>query len=519
MRTLWTDTAPHHAFPPLDRRVQVDVAVVGAGIAGLTAAILLQRAGRSVAVVEAGEVAGGESCHTSAHLTAVQDTRFFEIDRTFGKEAAELVAQHGMAAIDLVEHLSGEYGIDCDFARVPGWLFTERSRDRKQLEKEAQAAREAGLQAHLVDEVPLPFPTAGAVRFDGQAVFHPLLYLRGLADAFARRGGMIFEGSRVLSVDDGKPCKVSTAQGSVVARDVIVATDSPISNRIFLHTKLSPYRTYIVAGRIDEPLPGLFWDTADPYHYVRTWQNHDGGVEVIVGGEDHRVGELEDTDSAYDRLEGWAASRLGLKVDRCWSGQVNEPADGLPYVGRNALSLHVYVATGFSGTGLANGTMAGMILADELEGRTHPLSRLFAATRVKPLASAKEVLVHNADNARHYVQDWLSRGDAAPLEEIGPGEGRLVQLGGEKLAVFRDDGGALHAVSPICTHLGCQVHWNAGDKSWDCPCHGSRYSPTGEVLHGPAVKALARREIPGEAVSPAPGAASERPAEEGEHPA
>lgn len=520
--TYWGDTAPGAStFPTLEADLQVDVAVVGAGIAGLTAAFLLTRAGRSVAVLESGTVAGGESGRTSAHLTAIQDLRFKEMASRFGLDATKLMAQHGMNAIEWVQRVVHDEGIDCQFERLPGYLFTEDESERRHLEAEALAARRAGLLASWVDEVPLPWGVAGAVRFEDQAAFHPVEYLQGLANAIVRHGGKIFENSRVRSVDDGKPCRVATDRARVTARDVIVATDSPISSRFFLHNKLSPMRTYLVEGKLSSPLPGLFWDTDDPYHYIRTVEGPEGTV-VLVGGGDHRVGTVEDTASRIEDLAGWAGSRLGLSIDRAWSGQVNEPADGLPYVGRNAISFHVYVATGFSGTGLVNGTLAGTLLSQTLLGHHHPLSKLLAATRVRPLRAGKEVISHGVESAWHFFKDRIVPAEVDSVARVPPGEGRIVRLGGEPVAVHRDDAGQLHAVSPVCTHLGCHVHWNAGERSWDCPCHGSRYEPDGTVLHGPAVKALARKEIPVEQRLPWDGEGERRqsiPEEGGGEPA
>lgn len=504
MGTLWTRTTEAPWFSTLDGELDADVAVVGAGVAGLTTAFLLQKAGRRVVVLEAGEVAGGESSHTSAHLTAVQDTRWKELLRTFGQASTRLVAQEGMRAISWIEETSGSLGIDCDFARVPGFLYTENRDELKTLEQERDAAAKVGLQVSLHDRAPLPFETRGALRFANQAVFHPLKWLRGLASEIGRSGGRIFERSRVESLHDGAPCVVRTARGSVRALDVVIATDSPVHNLVTLHAKLSPYRTYLVTLPVDEPLVGLFWENADPYHYMRSWQGPEGAV-VLVGGEDHSVGAPLDTRASFDRLGAWAQARFGGRVDGQWSGQVNEPADGLPFVGRSPLARHLYVATGFSGTGLVNGTLAGMILAGHLQGRESALARLLSAGRVKPLAQAKEAIAHNLQTARWMVGDRLKPpGDARSVDEVPAGEGRLVRVGNERLAVYRSDEGRLHALSPVCTHMGCYVHWNTGERTWDCPCHGSRFDTSGQVLHGPAMRALEQKELPQEEEAPRP---------------
>lgn len=508
MRTLWSEPAAARLHPSLQGEVRADVAIVGAGIAGMTAAFLLQRRGARVAVIEAREVAGGESCHTSGHLTAVQDTAWSEIAARFGAERAGLLARAGRDAIDTVEDLCERLRIACDFARVPGHLFTESQGDLRRLEREARAASAAGFSVDLLDEAPLPFRTAGALRYADQAVFHPVRFVRGLAAAFVERGGQIFTRSRVLEVIDGRPCAVVAEQGRVVASQVIVATDAPISSRFLVHAKISPYRTYVVTAPISDPLAGLFWDMAEPYHYIRSYTAQQGEL-LLVGGEDHRVGAVVDTERCYDRLIAWTEPRFATSVQGGWSGQVNEPADGLPFIGRNALSFHVYVATGFSGTGLVNGVIAATMLSDELSGTDHPLRRALAATRVRPLAQAREVVVHNAETARWLVGDRIAPpSEVRSLEEVPAGQGRIVRLGKERLAVFRDDDGGLHALSPVCTHAGCYVHWNDGERSWDCPCHGSRFDTAGAVIHGPATRPLAARPLPEEELSAWPAEAA-----------
>jgi glycine/D-amino acid oxidase-like deaminating enzyme/nitrite reductase/ring-hydroxylating ferredoxin subunit len=382
---------------------------------------------------------------------------------------------------------------------VPAYLYAEREADVAELTRELPAARDAGLSVSFTQEVPLPFATRGALRVEDQAQLHPRAYLRALAEAVEGDGSHVFERTRVVEVKDGSPCRVLTDRGTVVAEDVVEATTTPL-NRVALHTKLYPYRSYALAARLEQPLPaGLYYDLDDPYHYVRTHPapGTSGSELLIVGGEDHKVGEASDTQACFARLESWARGRFALgPVVARWSGQVIEPADGLPYIGRNVASRHTWVATGFSGTGMTFGTLSGMVLTDLVLGRPNAWAQLFEPGRVKPAASAKDFVQENADVAFHWVADRLSRAQGASLADVPAGEGRILSVEGRKVAVYREPGGGCHAVSPVCTHLGCHVHWNGAERSWDCPCHGARFSPTGRVLNGPAMKDLPSRPLP-----------------------
>jgi glycine/D-amino acid oxidase-like deaminating enzyme/nitrite reductase/ring-hydroxylating ferredoxin subunit len=502
--SVWSEATPAPPYPPLEGNVAVDVAVIGGGITGITAALLLSRAGRRVAVVEARRIGKGETGKTTAHLTEALDVPYEKLVSRFGVDGARLAAAGQRAAIERIATFAEECAIACDFRRMPGYVIAETRAERAALEREAATAAKLGVAAALVDRAPVPFPIAGALRFENQASIHPRLYLQGLERAFVAMHGQIFEDTQVVAIDEGEPCRVISDRGVVAARDVIVAAHVPIVNRFLLHAKLAAYRTYVLGVELGGDAgigDGLYWDMAEPYHYIRP-QAVGGRRYLLVGGEDHKVGEADDTTAPFERLEAYVRAHFGRDVaptDYRWSGQIVVSADGLPYIGRNSLSHDVYVATGYAGNGITQGTLAATVLTDEICGVANPFGELLDATRIKPLASAGAVLSQNLDYPRHMLTDRLGGGaaGAAALEAIPPGEGQVVSLDGQRLAVYRNANGQLGAVSPVCTHLGCVVHWNTTEKSWDCPCHGSRFDPHGRVLNGPAVAALEAKPIPG----------------------
>jgi glycine/D-amino acid oxidase-like deaminating enzyme/nitrite reductase/ring-hydroxylating ferredoxin subunit len=502
--SIWM-TEPAPQFPVMPGDLKVDVAIIGAGMTGITTALMLKRRGRKVAVIDAATVGAGETSRTSAHLAWALDARISTLRGRFGREATAVAVRAHAAAIDWMERTAADLRIECDFLRVPGFLYCDASDEAglALLEEEAEATAELGLETSWQTGLPLPFPVGRALLFPNQAQFHPLRYLYGLAGTIPGDGSAIYGGTRVLSVDDGEPCRVTTERGTITCEAVVVAAHVPISNRVFMHTKLEPMRTYVLA--VPSPVPlgaGLFWDTAEPYHYWRTVQS-EGETLMLVGGADHKVGESHDTEAAFRALESYVNGRLGGRpgsaraqaIKERWSGQIIEPVDGLAYVGRNSLSTRVFVATGYSGNGLTGATAAAMILADEVNGTPHPWSDVFAATRITPVASAKAFVRHNTSAAKHLVTDRFKTTPPRELADLAAGEGRVVELGGEKLAVYRDPVGALRALSAVCTHLGCLVAWNNAEQSWDCPCHGSRFSPEGDVVNGPAVSPLERRDL------------------------
>lgn len=496
-RSPWMDARPAPGFAPLDGEITVDVAIVGGGITGLTAAILLSEAGKTVALVEARRIAQGESGLTTAHLTAYPDAGMRALVDHFGKDKARTAWEAGASAIDRIEQLIVKRGILCDFQRLPAFLYTESATGAAALEDELAACKEAGVPASLAREgLPGPQPMMAALRFDGQAQMHPREYLVPLARALVRNGGHVFEETRALQVVEDPSPRVITEHGVIHARDVIVATNAPMNNVVALQTKIAHYRTYAIGARITGPAPkGLFWDDLDPYHYVRT--HRIGGADLlIVGGEDHRTGQEHDTNERYRALMAWASERFPIgEVEYRWSGQIVEPVDGLPYIGHNSFSEHVWEATGYSGNGMTFGTVAGHVLSELVQGRPNPWGDLFEATRITPVASAVEYIKENASTFYHLVKDRLAI-DPTGIHKLPRGEGGIFNVRMRRIAAYRDHKGELHTLSPVCSHLKCIVDFNKAEKTWDCPCHGSRYDIDGQVLNGPATHALEKIEMP-----------------------
>lgn len=497
--SLWWKTRPAPGGPPLAEDLTVDVAVLGAGLTGLTAATLLAREGRSVAVLEADRIASGTTGGTSAHVTQVPDRRYRELRSKFGAEQLRLVADSTRAALERIHAFVEEESIDCDFARVPAYLYTESRDQVSQIQEELEAAQEAGLPVALARELPLPFPVAAAVCYEDQARFHPTAYALGLAEAARRSGARLFEGSRVVDIEAGEPCSVRTEAGrTVTARAVILATHTPAGFNL-LQTEIEPMRSYVLAVRLaggQAPPDGLFWDTDDPYHYTRL-QPREGGDLLVVGGADHKTGHEEETEASYRDLEAYVRDRWPVaSIEYRWSSQFYEPIDGLPYIGASPMGRNVYVGTGYSGMGMVFSTLAAMLLADELAGRANPWLEVYRTSRIKPLAGGGQFLKMNLGVAKDFVKDRVAAPKLEDVSEIPAGEGRVVEIQGEKVAVYRSEQGEVHAVSAVCTHAYCLVHWNSAEKTWDCPCHGGRYTVRGEVIEGPPIEGLAPFELP-----------------------
>ncbi|PIM73585.1 FAD-dependent oxidoreductase [Streptomyces sp. JV178] len=500
-QSYWIDTAPDAGpHPALDEDLVVDVAVVGAGIAGISTAWELARTGRTVALLEADRVAAGVTGHTTAKVSALHTLVYDRLRRHRGAEAAHLYARSQTAAIRHAAAVVEELGIACDWEETEAYTYAEDESRVDELRAEAEAAREAGLPASFVTETGLPFPVAGAVRVAEQAQFHPRAYLLALVDDLVRRGGAVHERTRVTRLKEGSPCRLTTEAGyTVTAGDVVVATHYPVFDRALLFTRLSPRRELVLTAPIpaDADPHGMYITQEQRTRSARTAPYGDGRRLLIVTGE-HFTPGTGNVEERFELLAEWAVERFGtLDFTHRWATQDNDSTDSVPLVGLfHAGSRHTWVATGFGGWGMSTGVMAGRLLADGITGRKAPWSDLYDPRRVlSAVREAPSFLKHQARVARHFVGDRLSPASDTSFDAIAPGDGAIVRVGGHHCAVHRDDDGVLHTLSARCTHLGCLVAFNRAERAWECPCHGSRFDPDGRVLQGPATKPLEQRDI------------------------
>jgi glycine/D-amino acid oxidase-like deaminating enzyme len=483
---------------PRVQGLEGDVIVIGAGITGLTAALSLKRASRRVIVLDARSLREGESCRTTAHLSEVPDTRLSVLLRRFGVDDTRLVIEGQRHAIAYIQRLQQEIGAECGFQRLPGFLYAEAGdkAQRQVLEAETAAADALGYGDLRSREIPARFPIAGALRFEQQAQFRPGAYVAALEAQIYGRGSLVARGVRVHAIDDRADgrCRVSTNAGELYAERVILATDVPIGDIAAVRSKLAAYRSYAIAAPVPRPLGALLWDLAVPYRHARTARIGNRNY-LIAGGGDHRVGEEIDTRQVLAELDEYARSHFGpLVVTHHWSGQIIETVDGLPYVGAEAADSRILFATGLSGNGITNGTLAGLVLADLVRGHANPWARLLAPDRARSLASMGRDVGRNLAAARRRLTRRI-RELVHDIERLPRSNGMLARRQGERLAVYRSATGALRALGAACPSGRGHVRWNGAEKSWDCPTCGSRFDLAGAVLNGPAVRGLEPRTL------------------------
>lgn len=507
--SCWTDTVKPIEYLKLTGPINTQVAVIGAGIAGLSVAYCLAKAGKQVVVLEDGLIGSGETGRTTAHIANALDDRYSEIENLFGEDGARYAAESHTAAIDLIEKICTDENIDCDFKRVDGYLFLHPSDKQKSLDEEQAATHKAGIATEMIYSVPgIPSESGPSLKFPHQAQFHPLKYLNGLAEAVVGMGGKIYTKTHADKVEEG----LVEANGfKIEAEQIVVATNTPFNDWATMHTKQAPYRSYVIVAKVpkDKVEPALWWDTGDqnsvwpsmPYNYVRT-QPYDEQYDLLIhGGADHKTAQAnkedEPEEKRYARLKTWLRERFPQAEDIVyrWSGQVMEPVDDLGYIGKNPGDDNIYIVTGDSGNGMTHGTLAGILITDLITGKENPWAKLYDPGRVTvTLHTAKTYIQEQYTTLSQFV-DYLLPSDVESLQSIKPGEAAIVGKF-KKVAVYRDDDGSFSAYSAVCPHMGCIVQWNNDEKSFDCPCHGSRFTCKGELMNGPANSNLEAVKVP-----------------------
>lgn len=484
-------------FTSVSKNLHVDVVVIGAGLTGITTAYLLKKSGVKVALLERGRGAAADTGHTTAHLTYVTDTRLHRLVKTFGENAAKAFWEAGIAAIDTIAELVRAERMDCDFQWTPGFLHSSlenaNAKDRASLQADARYAQQFGFKATFLENI--PYGNRCAVRFENQAKFHPLKYLRPLLAAIPGNGSHVFENSAAQEIEDD-PLTVHVGKFKIRCEYLVIATHTPLLGKTGLlkgtlfQSKLALYTSYVLGAKLPSGLlpHGLYWDTTNPYYYLRT-DAHRGYDYAIFGGEDCKTGQEGDAKGRYAKLVKKLKQVLPeAKIQHRWLGQVVETNDGLPFIGESAGKQ--FIATGFCGNGFTLGTLSAVMARDRYLGQKNPWFELFAVNRKKFHGGTWRYIKENLDYPFYLLRDRLGKADGKSLRDLKRGEGKILKLKGKKVAAYRDDKGKVTLLSAVCTHLGCLVRWNDADATWDCPCHGSRFLPHGEVYSGPAESPL-----------------------------
>jgi hypothetical protein len=496
--SYWMQEAPVIDAPPLTSDVTCDIVVIGSGIAGLSTAYELTRCGKSVVVVDRGGIGAGMTARTTAHLATELDDFYSELIRVRGEEDARVYYDSQVAAVNRIEAICRDEGIDCDFHRLDGYLIPTEEAPIADLQEEYDGCRKIGVDVEWAERAPVPgLDTGRCLRFPDQGRFHPTRYLAGLTKAILERGGRIHSNTAYLDHDENDDSVVITTEAGVKirAKAAVFATNSPVNAKLALHTKQVPDRTYVIAGRVPKgSVPDvLVWDTYEAYHYVRIQELSETEDLLIVGGEDHRSGEATDMDRRLANLADWARKRYPSfqKVEYSWSGQVLEPIDFMPFSGKSPGSENIYLHTGDSGQGITNGVAGSLTIAALILGQDSRFAELLtpdrksftSRTALGEFASGQAGVIKN-------LAEYAGPSEIGSVDELKPGEGAVLRDGVKRIAAYRGQDGSVICRSAACTHMGCIVHWNPFEQCWDCPCHGSQFAPDGEVLNGPAVKPL-----------------------------
>jgi glycine/D-amino acid oxidase-like deaminating enzyme/nitrite reductase/ring-hydroxylating ferredoxin subunit len=492
----WLDNIQFPNYPPLKGDVKTEIVVIGGGIAGIMTAHFLKMAGQKFILIEKDKILHGVTGHTTAKLTSQHNLIYDYLINNFGKENAGLYAEANQTAIEKVATLIDERKIDCDFQRRNAYTFALTPEEKEMVQKETEVAKSLGLPASFIGKTDLPFETLGAVCFENQAIFHPVKFLLALAETLTGEGGQIFENTRALSIGEGSPNKINTDRGQITAKGVIVATNFPIYDKCSFFARMWPRRSYALAARLKgKPPQGYYISTSENYRSVRPHFPDDN--VVLINGNPHKTGQAKDTVQKYHEMVNYAQRHFNIKsISWHWSTQDNFPNDRIPYIGRASLnSKNIWVATGFKGWGMSHGIVSGILLSDLVLGKNNPYKELFDPCRTTIKTSAREFVKQNVNVAQKYISGHLSENESRNLKDIKNGEGKIMEIKGNKIAAYKDNQGKLHTLSPVCQHLGCIVAWNNAEKSWDCPCHGSRYTAEGKVIHSPTTKDLPKIKL------------------------
>jgi glycine/D-amino acid oxidase-like deaminating enzyme/nitrite reductase/ring-hydroxylating ferredoxin subunit len=492
--SLWQVNMPdQQGSTKLETIQNFDVVIVGAGITGITTGLLLQKAGRSVMIAEAHNMGFGTTGGTTAHLNSFMETPFTQLIKNFGEEKAKLVAKAARQALDLIKKNVDEYSIDCSYKELQGYIYALNEEQVEELDEVTEGFEKVGIPVSTCNTIPVKIPFVKAIEIPQQGQFHPTRYIQALAAEFEKLGGVLMENCRVTAVDENDMLDITTSQGQVKAKNLIYATHIPPGVNL-LHFRCAPYRSYVVAARLknEKDYPeGLAYDMDDPYRYFRT-QEVDGKKYLVAGGEDHKTAHEENTEGCFTRLEAYLRKFYEVEsIDYRWSSQYFDPVDGLAYIGHlPGHGQNMFVATGYGGIGMTNSHIAAQLLTDLIITGENEYKHLFDPNRLKPVAGFEKFVKEAADVVGNFISGKFSNEKLHSLVELAPGQAKVVSYEGHKVALYKDERGELHAVNSACTHIKCNVGWNAAEKSWDCPCHGSRFSFDGTMLTGPARKDL-----------------------------
>ena len=495
--SLWQETAnQNESDSKIDSSILYDVVIVGGGITGVTTALLLQNAGKKCLLLEAHNLCYGATGGTTAHINTLLDVPYTTIEKNFNKEKSKLVASSVKEAVSTIKRNVTKYAIDCNFSVTSATLFAQNDKQKDELDKISEATTEAGIQNNFIKKISIPVEFLKAIRVKGQAKFIPVRYVLGLAGEFEKAGGTIVQQCRFLNADEAENVTIETSKGKCTSRFLIYATHIPPGVNL-LHFRCVPYRSYAMAVTLkDKSYPDdLVYDMYDPYNYYRS-QEIDGKNYFIVGGFDHKTAHEDNQEYCFLKLESHIRKHFDIKeIPYKWSSQYYESADGIPYIGQLPGHQKTFVATGYGGNGMPYSTVAALSLKRTICGEENPYRELYDPNRLKPVAGFTNFVSHNVDVVKQFASKFFSGEDLKELAGLASEEGRIINYKDEKLAVYKDENGVLHALSPVCTHVGCEVKWNNSERSWDCPCHGTRYSYDGRVMTGPATKNLAKINV------------------------